>query len=697
MAGATETPPPGPTILSGEYELVSLLGRGGMGVVYLAYQRTLKRKVAYKVLTHVALPDPDALARFGSEAKVLAKLQHPNIVQVFDSGACNGTPYLTMEYVAGGSLGKQLQERRPEPREAARLIATIARAVGHAHSQGIIHRDLNPANILLTAEGQPKVADFGLARDLDSVRLTSSGTVAGTLLYMAPEQFNSDKPQTPAVDVWALGIMLYEMVTGALPFAAGDPQQIISNVLNQEPVSLRSWQSNVPRDLETICLKCLRKDPHRRYSTANELAEDLERFLENRTILARPANPVEKCWRWCRRNPLAAGLTFGIALLLFAGSIFSLALANWAMREHDKAIGAAKAEAELRQQAEEAVKAEHKALAAEKEARASETKALAAERKAREEADAMTAMLESLLGSVRAGKDTLAELRRQMDTTAAQLKTNDRDPLLRARLLYTLAMTRRNLGDYNTSVELIEMSYSLRKRHLGEDHKITRETAHELAYTYIHVSRGEDALKILGPLLEIKQGKADGDGVETIRDLYLLCFAYGQTGRSDEQVAVYQRIVALCRKHYGESSAKTQWALANLTSIYRTRRQYELAIPILKTAYDCFRKNCTPTSTEMMWTRGELGSCLQESGQVEEALPYLRETYEFDVSLHGPSHHFTLRSAERLAKAYECTKKFAEAAPLRQSLRDQYQSINKKEAAEYHAKRLAEDLASAKK
>ncbi len=290
-ATAADTLLPNSITLSGDYELISLLGRGGMGVVYLCYQRALKRKVAYKALTHFALPDPEALQRFRSEAKLLAKLQHPNIVQVFDSGACNGAPYLTMEYVSG-SLAKRLRERRPTPHEAAQMVVTIARGVGHAHRQGIIHRDLNPANILLTIDGQPKVADFGLARDVESIRLTCTGMVAGTLLYMAPEQFSASKAQTPAVDVWALGVILYEMLTGAPPFEGVDQHQIINNLLRHEAVSFRALELNVSRDLETICLKCLQKDPPRRYTSANELADDLQRFLDRRPILARPVSPV---------------------------------------------------------------------------------------------------------------------------------------------------------------------------------------------------------------------------------------------------------------------------------------------------------------------------------------------------------------------------------------------------------------------
>ena len=188
---------------------------------------------------------------------------------MFNSGTVDGMPYLAMEYVAGGSLARRLREQRPSAREAARLIATIARGVGHAHALGVIHRDLNPANFLLTADGQPKVADFGLARDLGEDRLTRTGMIAGTPLYMAPEQLTAAKTQTPAVDVWALGVILYEMLTGTVPFAGNDPTQVLHQVLNHEVVSLRSWQPDLSRDLETICLKCLEKDPHRRYPNAN--------------------------------------------------------------------------------------------------------------------------------------------------------------------------------------------------------------------------------------------------------------------------------------------------------------------------------------------------------------------------------------------------------------------------------------------
>ncbi|MFO0809811.1 MAG: serine/threonine-protein kinase [Gemmataceae bacterium] len=666
--------------LAGDYELLSLLGRGGMGVVYLARHHVLKRNVAYKVLTHLALPDPEAIDRFRSEATLLAKLQHPHIVQIFDSGTYEGVPFLAMEYVPGGSLARRLREQRPTPSEAAELIATIARAVGHAHSLGIIHRDLNPANILLTSDGQPKVVDFGLARDLGGERLTRTGLVAGTPLYMAPEQLVADESQTPAVDVWAIGVMLYEMLTGTVPFPGSDPQVILTNILRHEAVSLRAWQPTLPSDLETICLKCLQKDAHRRYATANELGDDLERFLDHRAILARPVGPWEKSSRWCRRNPTVAGLTCGIAIVLVASSMVSLLLARWAVGEQNRAIAAANAEASLRRQAELAFESE-------RHARTAQTKAL-------EEAEAIATMLDSLLGSVGPGRDTMAELRRRMDQAAASLRNDGRDPIVRGRLLYALAMTRRRLGDFGPAVDLMEQSYSLRAEHLGVNHPISRHTARELSYTYVHVGRGDDAIRVLKPVLDAELAAMPADSPNAIPILNAMMLAYSAAGRRDDEKAVGERIIAICQKHYGDDHESTHWVRVNIANHDRIGRRYDLVIPIFEKALVRFKSHCALNSSEVLWTQGQLGQCLLEAGRPEQAEPHLRASYEHDIAVLGPSHPFTINSSSCLAVAYERIGKHGDAVPLRRALLEHYRSLGENAAAEQNAKRLGDDIAA---
>jgi eukaryotic-like serine/threonine-protein kinase len=318
------------------YEILGELGRGGMGVVYRARQLSLERTVALKVL--VAGPHANAglLARFRAEAEAVAKLQHPNIVQVYEVGATQGCPYLSLEFVAGGSLADKLQRNPFAFRDAAALLHTLALAVQAAHDAGVVHRDLKPANILLTPDGLPKIADFGLAKQLTgSQAVTQTGDIMGTPAYMAPEQASGiTKNVGPACDIYALGAMLYELLTGGPPFRGRDPVETVLQVLSQEPIALRRLAPKTPRDLETICLKCLEKQPAKRYGTARALADDLSRWLEGRPIQARPTSLSEKVWKWARRRPAAAAL---IAVSLLSLATF-LAYGVWKNRQLNQAL-----------------------------------------------------------------------------------------------------------------------------------------------------------------------------------------------------------------------------------------------------------------------------------------------------------------------------------------------------------------------
>jgi serine/threonine protein kinase len=318
------------------YEVLGRLGRGGMGVVYRARQLGLDRIVALKMVSTGFQAGPKELARIRVEAAALARLQHPNIVQIYDVGETAGQPYFVFEFVAGGSLAQYLRGTPQPALPAAQFVDTLARAVHAAHAHGVIHRDLKPANILLRDEREgakdgsrtlsplasrlaslvPKITDFGLAKCVggdeeapDLRGTTVTGDLVGTPNYMAPEQAMVPRqPVGPAADVYALGAVLYELLTGRPPFTGETPLATVLQVLDNEPVSVSDLQPEVPRDLETICLKCLRKEPRQRYGSALELAEDLRRFLRDEPIRARPIRAVEKLWRWVRHHPALAGL-----------------------------------------------------------------------------------------------------------------------------------------------------------------------------------------------------------------------------------------------------------------------------------------------------------------------------------------------------------------------------------------------------
>jgi serine/threonine-protein kinase len=304
------------------YEVEAVLGHGGMGVVYRARHLRLNRTVALKMALAGAYAGPRERARFQREAEAMAGLRHPNVVQVYDVGEADGLPYFTMEYVEGGSLAQKIAGTPQPARQAAALVATLAGAMQVAHQGGIVHRDLKPANVLLAADGAPKITDFGLARLLDSGEgLTQSGVPMGTPSYMAPEQARGQaRAMGPAVDVYALGAILYELLTGRPPFRGETATETLQQVISQEPEPPSRVNAKTPRDLETICLKCLEKEPAARYSTAAELAADLERFLKHEPIRARPPGRLERGLRWVRRQPGLAGLLAAVVLLAAAGT-----------------------------------------------------------------------------------------------------------------------------------------------------------------------------------------------------------------------------------------------------------------------------------------------------------------------------------------------------------------------------------------
>jgi serine/threonine-protein kinase len=323
------------------YEVKAILGRGGMGIVYQARDLRLGRLVALKMLLAGTYAGGEERERFLREAEAVAGLRHANIVQVHGADDHEGRPYFTMEYVEGGSLAQRLLGAPQPAREAAALLATLAEAVQVAHQGGVVHRDLKPANILLTAEGTPKIADFGLARHFDGgPGLTRSGARLGTPSYMAPEQaIGKVSAIGPAADIYALGAILYELLTGRPPFRGETAAETELQVMYQEPVPPSRLNARVPRDLETICLKCLHKDPSRRYATAAALAEDLKRFQRAEPIAARPVGLFERTVKWVRRHPtqsvtLAASMLLVVALV--AGSL-SLAVKRAHQRD---AVGA---------------------------------------------------------------------------------------------------------------------------------------------------------------------------------------------------------------------------------------------------------------------------------------------------------------------------------------------------------------------
>ncbi len=523
----------------GDYEVLGQLGQGGMGVVYKARHVRLRRIVALKQIKGGGGAARETLDRFRREAEAMARLQHRNIVQIFEVGEEEGVPFLVMEFVDGVSLARKLAGTPLPARTAAELLLTLAEAVAHAHQRGVLHRDLTPTNILLSYsretpasaessfrettnrvsrldEAIPKIADFGLARLLvGGTSLTQTGAVMGTPSYLAPEQADGKgKEAGPAADVYALGAILYECLIGRPPFKAATTLETLKQVVHDDPVPPRQLQPKTPRDLETICLKCLEKSPQRRYAAAEALAHDLGHFLAGESIEARRVGPLGRSWRWGRRRPLVAGL---LMLLVFV-TVSAFGLVSWQWREAVLERQRAEAEEEeAREQRATAVEERRRAELQEQEARGQRAKA---EERLTQACDVIDDML------TRVGADTLASVphaeavRRHLLEKAIKafdgLRQQDSDdPYLRGRTAYAHRRTAellKQLSKPDEAIPICRTAIDLQERLVAEypdraDFRAELAISHgTLANLFLDANRLEEADQESKKALDLQLG-----------------------------------------------------------------------------------------------------------------------------------------------------------------------------------------------
>ena len=628
-----------PTIAG--YEILGELGRGGMGIVYQARQVRLNRLVALKMLRAGRTAGPEELARFRNEAEAVARLHHPHIVQIYEVDGPDHQPYFAFEYIDGGNLAQKIQGTPQPPHQAAALLETLARAVHYAHQHGIIHRDLKPLNILLQKsettkhtkhtkqeefkqEGPlpgsfsciscvswfPKITDFGLAKSLDAKQgQTRTGDLMGTPAYMAPEQA-AGKPKEigPATDVYALGAILYELLTGRPPFRGETTLETLDQVRSQEPVRTRRLRPSLRRDLDTICLKCLAKEPHKRYATALALAEDLKRFLNGEPIRARPVSWWEKGIKWARRHPAVAALSAGVvAVILLA---FSIVVWQWreARQAWEEAATHAAAEGEAKEKADAARQLaenqEREAIKARQIAERGQREALEQRENARDTLEFLAGLfhgsdptgLEGL--GFRSGQNANAKIsvlellnNGTRNVNAQRIK----NPAVRATLLDQLGNLYRSLGFLDKAGPLLEEALDLRQTHCGPEHEDTATSLYHVAWLYHDRGQYADAQRVYRQAWAIRQKRFGNDSLPCAQVMFNLAWTlahqFGEPSatryepsapRYEEAEQLLRQVLKVREEQLGDNHREVGVTLAALATLRFPKNETEGALLALR-------------------------------------------------------------------------------------------------------------------
>jgi tetratricopeptide (TPR) repeat protein len=646
------------------YEILGVLGRGGMGIVYKARHGRLQRLVALKMILAGPHARPQELARFRTEAEAVARLQHPNIVQIYEVSEQHGLPYCALEFVDGGSLAGKLAGTPQPPRQAADLVATLAEAMHAGHERGIIHRDLKPDNVLLTTDGTPKVTDFGLAKKLDDgAGQTVSGAVVGTPSYMAPEQARGRGKQVgPAADVYALGAILYEALTGRPPFKAATPMETMLQVMNDEPVPPRRFQPTVLVELETICLKCLAKEPARRYASALALAADLKRFQNGEPIQARPSTRWEQTIKWAGRKPATAALigVSALALLMLFGIVLGFTL---------KLQAALKATQEQRD------------LAEKREKEADQQRADAEQ--ARTVAQAVNDFLQNDLlrqansyqqANRRFTPDPDVKVRTLLDRAAAGIGQRFRDqPLVAAAVHKAVGDAYQGVGKYELAIRHLTAASELRTAHLGPDHPDTVIVVNDLGRAYQEAGRTGQAIQLFEHVRAQRTQKLGLDHPDTLATLHALAVAYGDAGRTDQAIQLFEQVLEQETQKLGPDHPDTLVARKNLAAsrLYAGRTaQAAESLHLLRQVRDRQTEKLGPDHPETVHTLYTLGWAYWITGHTTEAIQMLEQVRNWQTEKLGPEHPETLATLHSLARAYLTAGRTAEAIQLLEQVRD---------------------------
>ena len=635
---SSQMTPPGTRVrYFGDYEIAREIGRGGMGVVYQARQMSLDRIVALKMIRSGDLAGETEVKRFVHEAQAAASLQHPNIVAVYEVNAHEGQFYYSMEFIEGKNFEEMVRQHPLPADQAARYVRIVADAIHFAHQRNTFHRDLKPTNILLDAFDQPRITDFGLARrEHFDPRLTATGQILGTPAFISPEQAQARTDAVgPQSDIYSIGAILYYLLTQRPPFAAESLQALLDLVVHTEPVSPHALNPSVPRDLETICLKCLQKDPARRYRSAQDLSDELGRFCRGEPILSRRPIVAERAWRWCKRNKAVAALLATVAFVLLTGTVIS----TW-----------------------EAVRAKTEAATS------------------RQIAHFLQDTFKAVAPSVAQGRDT-AMLGDLMDRAAQRIGHELKDqPVADAEMRATIGEVYAELGEYTKAEAMHREALKLATKSYGPEHPEVASALDNVSVLLYRQGKVAEAEALERKVLAMRIKTLGKDHPQVAMSLINLAEFLRVEGKLAEAETVSRQALAASKKAFGSDHEYVIAALNNLGCVLHDQRKLSEQEGIARQVLAACRKLLGNTHPDVATSLNNLAKTLADEGKIPEAETTFREALALRIKLLGDQHPDVAQTLDSLAGTLQDQGKIAEAETMcRQAL-----AIRKKALGDEH-------------